>query len=321
MFRFSQMVLLDMCRIKWRMLIGWAISLSCLYSCEKEAPKELSCTIERISLDSIWKANNSINNSCSYNKSTFAGQGMSIFGQKMYRLFHTGICRVYDISDIENPKEITLFELGSFSSSNHGNSAQFDIREDGTAFLYVSSARELNGERGRCFVERIDDEGASLVQTITFDRIHLLSSFKGVNTICGDDGNLWVFGFNTLGTRMLFAKVRKPSLDEGAVIELSDSDILDYWYDSQYKYRSSVTQGGMIRGGYLFSVFGTSSTNRHIAIYDIKSHDKVGDIDLNAYVPEEPEDCDCYDGKILLSIYGGLGYYVLSLKKEKAPIE
>ena len=39
------------------------------------------------------------------------------------------------------------------------------------------------------------------------------------------------------------------------------------------------------------------------------------DIDLHNVIPEEPEDCDLVDGKILLTINGGTGYYIITHQK------
>ena len=267
---------------------------------------------DRIKLVSIKKIYSTLSNSCSYQNKSQSGQGMAIQGDRMYRLFNSGICKIYSISDPNDPLLISTLEMGSYGKDNHCNCAQFDIREDGSVFLYISSVRELNGLRGKCYVEKITGTSFKLVQTITVGEISFLSNYKGFNIICGDDGYLWLFGFDISGDNMVFVKALKPSVLLPNV-ELGEDDVVDYWFDSDYTYNESVTQGGTVHGGYLYSVFGTKSTNRHIAIYDINRHHKVGDINLNEFVKEEPEDCDFYGNDLILAIYGDAGYYALSL--------
>ena len=47
------------------------------------------------------------------------GQGMAIHDRIMYRLYDTGLCQTFDLSDLAYPKKIASFELGSHASSNH----------------------------------------------------------------------------------------------------------------------------------------------------------------------------------------------------------
>jgi len=271
------------------------------------------------SVDSISSENvmllsyKKINGDYITNKINRSGQGMAIKDGYLYRLYDTGICQVIDISKIDSPKFMFSFELGSCMSNNHCNCAQFDNRRDST-ILYISSVKSLNGERGKCFVEKIEDQHSILIQTISVEGISTLKKYKGVNIICGDDGYLWIFGYDIDGKSIIYAKARRPAIKEGKYITLNDNDLLDYWYDSEYSYANSVSQGGVIHKGRLYFVFGTTSTNRHIVVYDIKSHEKIGDINLNDIVKEEPEDIDFCGESMVLSIVKGGAYYILDFK-------
>jgi hypothetical protein len=255
----------------------------------------------------IRKTGEKIKNECYYQDNKYTAQGVSIINNTIFRLYNSGICQVYQANDIEDPVLISTFELGSRSSSNHCNCAQFFKNPDGTKLLYIS------GLNGRCYVERMTHYSSVLIQTIEVPKLDLLFNSQMVNTICGDDGFLWLFGESRENQTLVFAKARRPDIKEKAV-SLSIDDIVDYWYETDYVYNQSVWQGGMVYGGYLIFVFGLETDNKHIAVYDTCSHSKVADISLNGVVLEEPEDCDFINGQILLSTNGGRGYYLLNLK-------
>ena len=72
-----------------------------------------------------------------------SGQGMAIFNQYMFRLHKTGICCIYDLSDINDIKYVNSYKLGSYNASNHANCAQFDKNinpETGFPNLYVTNS-------------------------------------------------------------------------------------------------------------------------------------------------------------------------------------
>lgn len=258
-----------------------------------------------ISILSIKKVSDGIDNS--YNGQ--AGQGFAIHGQVAYRFYNTGICQTYDIKDIEAPIKLSSFPLRSFRANNHSNCAQFASNSEGTPLLYVS------GLSGKCYVERMRPDGSELIQTLTLPSMEAYNISTTMNIICGDDGYLWAFGSALTNNALSFVKLRRPDVAEGD-IPFTAEDILDYWTEENYIYSSSVWQGGMVYDGLLYFVFGTQGSNRHIAVYDTATRQKIHDIDLNKDVSEEPEDCDLVDGIIILTINGGNGYYVINLEKK-----
>lgn len=281
-------------------------------SCFREEGDDYS--MESIVLESCTKVNYDLANDYRVNNVTRSGQGMAISGNKMYRLFDTGICQEISIADIQRPMPVSSYKLGSYGAENHCNCAKIDHTVDGESIIYISSVRSLNGLRGKCFVERIGYSSSSLIQTISLDSSELLKNYKGVDIICGDDGFLWIFGYDINGGTMIYVKARKPSLDEGSEVVLTDDDLIDWWYDGDYTYDKSVTQGGTVHKGRLYALFGTPNTNRHIAVYNISTHQKIGDVDLNKQVKEEPEDIDFHEDKMILAIFQGEGYYALTFK-------
>ena len=257
---------------------------------------------------SVKKIPTGIDTYCIFDGRKFTAQGFAECMGIGYRLFNSGICQTYNLADVESPQQIATFALGSRRNRNHSNCAQFDLDEDGNPLLYVS------GLYSKCFVERISPEESSLVQVITLPPLEVYNISGSMNIICGDDGFLWAFGSALSDNALTFAKLRKPDLSEGDVT-LDGHDIIDHWTEENYVYSQSKWQGGMVYHGLLYFVFGTAGSKRHIVIYDTKTHQKVSDINLNTVIREEPEDCDLVDGRILLTINGGSGYYLIDLKE------
>ena len=233
----------------------------------------------------------------------FAGQGVAVRDNIMYRLYDSGLCQTYDITDFANPVKVASFGLGSRQSSNHSNCGQFYVDENGDSFLYVSG---LKG--GKTFVEQITETGATLVQTITLPQMEFLNRTATLNAVCSDDGYLWYFGSG--GDKLLFAKARKPDLSEGDVT-LGEDDFLDFWSVDGYVYKSDVWQGGKVYGNLLFFLFGAKGSNAHLRVYDTRAHEEIMDIDLSSVVRNEPEDCELISKGILVVTNGGSNYYLI----------
>ena len=231
------------------------------------------------------------------------GQGMAIHDRIMYRLYDTGLCQTLDLSDLAYPKKIASFELGSHASSNHANCAQTRIDENGDVLLYVSGQKD-----GRTYVERMTTSSATLIQTITLSPMELFDQTISLNAVCGDDGYLWYFGAG--GDKLLFAKARLPLLSEGDVT-IGEDDILDFWSEGGYVYEEDVWQGGMVYKDFLFMLFGDRGAKAHLAVYDVRAHQRIMDIELSSAIKEEPEDCDIIPEGILVATYGGSHYYLI----------
>ena len=133
----------------------------------------------------IVKTGKGVDNRCD----TWSGQGGAIRDRILYRLYDTGLCQTYDITDLARPFKIAKFELGSHMLGNHANCVQSCVDTVGNVFLYVSG---LKG--GRAYVEWVSPMAAMLVQTITLMPTDVFDGKVGFNIICGDDGYLWIFG-------------------------------------------------------------------------------------------------------------------------------
>ena len=288
------------------------VVLSCFLSCTKKAEViDVNRVQNRVvntgvfQISSIEKHAGSLDNYCFFQGQKRVGQAVAIHDKILYRLFNTGVCQTYDIEDVSNPVLLSTFVLGSYGSANPCNCAQF-VEQDGDLYLYVA------GLRGMCYVEKLTSNSATLIQTISLKKLSILRDSQRLNIIAGDDGYLWMFGSDEQGMELLFAKAVKPSFEEKYVY-ISESEIVDYWRESDYVYKESVWQGGMIYDGYLFFLFGSPSSDSHLAIYDTSTHTKVNDFNLNDVIDEEPEDCDFFGGYILLAINDGRGYYLIGI--------
>lgn len=246
-------------------------------------------------------------NSLIYNNARLSGQGMAIYGNFMFRLHHSGYCCVYDLDDINNIQLVGSFPLASYSSDNHANCAQFakEVQPDtGFPLLYVSN----NSSGRKCTVEKISSFGSELIQSISFKSNVFL---RTPNTIIGDDGYLWTLG--SVGSTSsgdygaAFYKFNAPSLDiKDAIIEPSDT--LDHFQDIGVP---QTWQGGIVKKGKAFFLYGTSSINRQIRVYDTTSHKRLCIINLNNITTAEPEDLDIWkDNKIIL-VLNGVDYAIL----------
>lgn len=253
------------------------------------------------------KTGNELKNSTSTENGTKSGQGIAVFNNILYRLFDTGVCQTYDITDLNHPVIIKTFKLGSYSSLNHCNDAQF-MPDTDRRILYIA------GLRGKCFVEEMTDTSSVLLQTITLDELDIFDQTISYNIICGQDGYLWLFGGNKSGNTLFFAKLRRPEIEEGDV-RLSMSDVIDNWSEPNYVYKNNVWQGGKVYGNRLYFVFGISGSKRHVVVYDTNTHEIVQDINLESAIPYELEDCEIVNHRMIIAIYGSNGYYILEPKE------
>lgn len=281
-------------------------------SCEAQELEELeefkdldSEWIQRVEMNGefkvkhIFQTGEGMENRCQ----TWSGQGVSVRDSIMYRLYDTGLCQTFDISNLAKPLKLATFELGSHMPTNHANCAQSFIDDNGDLLLYVSGIRD-----GKTYVERIHTDSSTLVQTITLAKMDIIGGTTSLNAVCSDDGFLWFFGSS--GGKLLFVKTRRPLLDEGNVI-LQEDDILDYWDDSGYVYNDDVWQGGKVYNNLLFMLFGASGNKGHLAIYDTRAHKRIMDVDLSSALREEPEDCELIPQGILIVTNGGSNYYII----------
>jgi len=226
-----------------------------------------------------------------YGGSDLAGQAVAIYGNIMFRMYNKGYCKTFEIDDGFGIKAIGSFELGSFDSDNHANSAQFSdvIADTGYPYLYVASTLE-----NKCYVEKVTATSAELVQTISYT----IASHPNVrfNAQVGD-GFLWLFGGDTTTNGSLYIyKFNLPSLSSASVT-LLESDAIDSFSIPDYNYNADgQCQGGKIYGNKLYWLFGAdryySTWKRRLVVIDLVKKSVVSSVDLSNNIEHEVEDLD-----------------------------
>jgi hypothetical protein len=247
-----------------------------------------------------------------------SAQGMAIWGDEAYLFNDGGHCRVLDLKNGEVKRE---FYLKSSGKNTHVNAACFDSEISKNAELPNIYISEYNYP-SRCFVENIKDTVSNLVQTIQayengvkqFVQSWIVDSKKGClyavarqSPVKGDK--------NTSKVRIV--KYRLPKLMEGREVVLSEKD----QWDSFFVDFSSGTQGGVIRGKYMYlpsglqeSAKGSFNAERAVQVIDLRKKKLVRRIDLTYVTTNEPEDMDFYHKKALLYCGQEGGIYEIKLK-------
>ena len=235
-------------------------------------------------------------------------QGLAIYGNYLFRLHEFGNCNIYDISDLEDITFINSFKLGSYATNNHPNCAQFaptaPLEDTGFPLLYTT----LGNNNEQMAIEKISLEGSECLKKIIITDIDgKTSSHTRCNWIIGDDGFIW--GMTHSGTPgnkdyvVNFYKLFLPE-SEDKVQTISIADAIDHFVDDDSNL-PITWQGGMVRNGKLYFLFGTEAVNRQLRVYDTTTHKRLAIINLNKITSAEPEDIDLWqDNKIILGLYG-----------------
>lgn len=240
-----------------------------------------------------------------------SGQGCINWGNKLLVGGDGGYIRVYDLDAKSYLGENTL---ASASASNHVNNLCFGIEGDSgnenfPKYLYVSECNGSAENLNRCFVENFKLSGSTLIQTISYSGG--ASAFPGgfqwvVDT---DNGYIYVIGQTTSSyaaqnAKIGFRKFILPSISDGAVVELTDSDVVesfehDATFDAMYIYQGAYYYDGKIflcTGGY---DNGTTSDMPHrIFVIDLLNGNIVSLIDVRQVLRAECEACFVYKGHL-----------------------
>ena len=113
-----------------------------------------------------------------------------------------------------------------------------------------------------------------------------------------------------------FYKLFLPESEDKAQT-ISIADAVDHFVDDDSANLPVTWQGGMVRNGRLYFLFGTESVNRQLRIYDTVSHKRLAIINLNKITSAEPEDIDIWqDSKIILGL-NSVDYAILLQLIEK----
>lgn len=245
-------------------------------------------------------------------------QGMALYEDWLISLEHSGVATVYSLKGEKMQRKGAL-KLGSYSMSNHCNSANFGYakarQEDKLPLLYVSrtnTARTADGLDRIAYVERLDPVAmkSELVQ-----RIYLNTSpqtITGNSTWAIDKENgLLVCLTNTVrnkgvGNRHWMLTFRLPEYrgPQDSLVILTQADALEnYCLEDYYnKPFSPIMQGLNVKDGLLFIPVGVGTPKEPSILYvwNMGTHRMQNEINLQEAIPSELEDSDYRNGSIYL---------------------
>mgnify|MGYP004457175249 FL=1 len=268
-----------------------------------------------------------------------SAQGMSIYGDWAFMLYHTGRCAVYDLKT-KSSKPAADFWLASANQGtptkdyiNHSNQCMFSgtfAEGNDLPLLYVTTGNGIGGDENgffyRCAVENIhlvrDGTGAvvagrsELVQTYSY--VPGEEETYGWKAPCwgcpawfvdSAEGVLYVFS-SKYRTTQEYAHLMEQNEyiitkfplrpEQSGLVRLGAKDILDQF---TAPFDILFTQGGMFKDGKIFYTFGFGNETYPdgLRIYDLKQRRLAARMDLSRSIlkDEEIECCSFYKGELL----------------------
>ena len=120
-----------------------------------------------------------------------------------------------------------------------------------------------------CYVESITERARELLQLIQIEDSDEVPSNMYFNMVAGDDGYLWLCGFNDNIMRII--KYTKPDLTLRNVT-LTSKDIDDMWERNDYVWEEDVLPGMTCYGNRLYVTYGGFTGRREVFGYGTLRH-------------------------------------------------
>lgn len=269
------------------------------------------------------------------------GQDGAIFDGELFRFDVAGVGRVYDIADIgQNTKPKAEFRLDKAEQiCPHSNSVCFGTKyyDEGDEYpllyanVYNNYAKSEDKLIGVTCVYRIERDGAgfktTLVQLIEIGFAEDVELWRATTEAHGvrpygnflidpDDGSLWAYTMINEERGTAYFRFDTPDLTDGVPDErfgvkrvvLSREDIRESFTLGF----SHFLQGGIIRGGRLYSVEGFISEPNlpTMRIVDLKAKTEEVYNLTELGIAEEPELIDFFGGVCYFSDWCGTVYTV-----------
>lgn len=255
-----------------------------------------------------------------YEKALPSAQGMAVYDNMAFILYHTGVCAIYDlVTGVPTP--LAVFPLGSANDGvggkeyiNHSNQCMFGsahFRGNSIPLMYVTTGNAGGGDADgyyyRCAVEDIrlvrDEDGrvssasSTLVQTYCYRDEGLENTgwrkpCWGCPAWFADTENMLmhIFSARYRTTEEFLSHCDEncyrvttfpmASPEQRGTVRLSAADILDQF---DLPFDILFTQGGTLRDGKIYYTFGMGNERYPVGlrIYDLKRRACVQRLDLS----------------------------------------
>lgn len=269
-----------------------------------------------------------------------SAQGMSIYGDYVFQLYHTGYCAVYDLGE-RRSAPLAFFPLASVNEGvpskdyiNHANQCMFStlhVGDNDLPLLYVTTGNGIGADEDgffyRCAVENIrlmrDDSGAviggssELIQTYSYlagdeEKYGWCPPCFGCPAwfVDSEKGFLYIFSAKYRTTkeyaqfaaenRYIITKFCLHPPQEGGLIRLGAEDILQQF---SVPFDVFFTQGGMLHDDKIFYTFGFGNETYPDAlhVYDLREKKLLAKMDLSDSVLKGEEiECCSFYGDELI---------------------
>lgn len=281
-----------------------------------------------------------------------SAQGMAIFDDYVYVLYHTGVCGVYDLAS-RDPSPVGVFYLGSYNAgiptdnfANHANQAMFsNLHHLGNPIplLYVTTGNgggyNKDGYYYKCAVENITvydgrdgqiNFTAQTIQTIQYSGTGELphrteSPCWGAPAFFVDTSGRWLYLFSAryrttreyadlmADNAFIVTRFALPPPGFVPVVTLGPKDILE-----QFTTPLDIlfTQGGTLYQNMIYYTFGHGGQGYPLGlrVFDLRNRQLTMGMDLSdsAFADEEIECCAVYKGRLLCNTNSGKIYTLLS---------
>lgn len=286
----------------------------------------------------------------SFRKTLDSVQGMAIYGDEAYVLYHTGVCSVYNLAS-KDCEAAASFRLGSFNEGhpseeycNHANQAMFSglhHQNNPIPLLYVttgnSGGADEDGYFYRCAVENITKTTDALGRTVFSSQTLQTIIYKdqgpsptgwekpcwGAPAFYVDHENsaLYIFSARYRTTKaylqyydqnaFIVTRFPLPKIEDGNQVTLTALDIVDQF---TVPFDILFTQGGTLYQGKIYHTFGFGNDDYPLGIrvYDLAGKAVAARMDLSRsiFADEEIECCAFYRGKLLCNTNHGKIYCV-----------
>lgn len=285
-----------------------------------------------------------------FRKTFRSAQGMAIWGDEAYVLYHTGMCSVYDLVS-RNPEPVHTFKLGSFNDghpsaaySNHANQAMFSgLHHEGNPIplLYVTTGNDGGADQEgyyyRCAVENITRKilesgeasfSSQTLQTIVYNNRGIAET--AWETPCwgspaffvnSNNESLYIFSARFRTTKQylddydknafIITRFALPDVTANSKVVLTAQDILDQFTTP---FDILFTQGGTLYDNKIYYTFGYGNQKYPLGIrvFDLAKRSIVARVNLSAsaFADEEIECCSFYQGTLLCNTNSGNIYSV-----------